>query len=539
MCNLKGVFFMEREEIIFINNYICQIRDKYKKNYIQLELERELLDKGKLNIEESKNMIRSINEIQEDLDMRFKFNGYDDEFYKKFNKQICIVFKNIKTKEFYNKFFDYSVVYPKRKSTTTLAYILYYLYQLEDYEIYILNNILRSQNNQRRAQENIIFSNVLYIDIDHVKGSENLDINSHTYSEELCDLLYENYDFLNMFEDLEFNYNCSGSGLHLYFKIETLYMNKNNTKKYLDIARSLTEIFNGDFNCIDIARILRPVNSYNKKDKFITPKRVEMLGMGNCCKAYSLDELEKMINKYYNSQKRKFTKEELEFGFFEIENDENVFEDTPCFPASISEKEDINKEIKHKIPKQNKEIFYLSEYKLNEEFPNHYLIQDLLFYIKNRNGNCNGYRRNLLFAFYFCFKKYCLMSELNTRKYVYKVNKLFREQLAEKEIEELLNYLSDYELYRGIANNKISALFNFKDEEIKFMRGIYNVSTEERKHIRLERNRQLKKEKYVLKKPTHKQIIICINNNQEKTNKEIAELIGVSVRTIQRVKKEL
>ena len=538
---------MNKEEIEFINDSIRQIRKQYKQEYLQLEISNELLDKGKFISDEEKNKIVSINQIQEDLNVRFQFNGYDDEFFNKQNKQICIVFKNIRTKEFFNKYFDYSVVYPKRNSTANLAYILYYLYQLEDYEIYILNNILRGQRNQRRVQENILFSSVIYIDIDNVKGAKNLNINSDIYSEELYDLLYENYDFLTMFDDLEFNCNCSGSGLHLYFKINTTFMNNENTKKYLDISRELTNIFDGDCNCIDTARILRPVNSYNKKEKFLKPKQVEVLGMGNACKSYTLEELENMIYKYYRSKQRKYTKEELEFGFYQIENEEIIFDDEPVPAIPISNTEMIkisneNTKCEKEKPinnRQNDEHFSLTEYKQNEAFPNQYLIQDLLFYIRNRNGYCEGYRRNLLFVFYFCFRKYCLLSENNARKYVYKVNNLFQEKLSEREIEELLNYLCDYELYRGITNIKVSTLFKFREEEIPYMHGIYNANSVERKQIRLERDRRKQREKYQHKKPTRKEIVICIINNKDKSNKEIADLLGLSIRTIQRVKKEL
>lgn len=541
---------MEKTEIEFIKNQIKQIREQYKTEYTKLLENFELCDKWKLTDEKEKKRIHSLNAIQEDLDVRFKFNGFGNDFdesnfFDNYNKQVGIVFKNIKTKEFYNKFFDYSVVYPKRESTANLSYILYYLYQLEDYEIYILNNILRGQKNQRRVQENIAFSNVIYIDIDHIKGSDDLDINDEDYAEQLNDLLYAHYDFLDMFEDLEFNANASGTGLHLYFKIKTLYMNKKNTERYLKIASNLTRIFNGDMNCVDTARILRPCQSYNKKEKFVNPKLVECVGLGKDCKAYYLEELEQMIEKYDRNERKK--QKDIPSGFYEIECDEVVFTDEPI-PITTSTTTKIKNKTEAIIKeantttgkrKQKDTYFKLTDYKINENFPNQYLIQDLLFFIQNRNGYCKGYRRNLLFIFYFCFRQYCLMSAYQTRKYIYKINNLFQEPLKQKEVEEYLKYLSNYDLCTGITNNKVCQILKFEEEEITFMRGSYNVSQEERKKIKLDRDRRVKREQYQHKKPTHTEIEICMKNNQSKTNQEIADLLGISVRTIQRVKKKL
>lgn len=193
-----------------------------------------------------------------------------------------------------------------------------------------------------------------------------------------------------------------------------------------------------------------------------------------------------------------------------------------------------------KNKKQKKDtFFYLSNYEINDNFPNHYLIQDLLFYIKNRNGYCIGARRNLIFCFYFCFRQYCLMSEKETMKYTLLINDFFKEPLKENELKEYFSYLSNYELYRGIKNIKVSNLLNFKEEEIEKMRGTYTDNQEEMQNRKLHRNKQYYKEHYQKKKPDRNTIILCIMNNPTKTNIELSKILNVSTKTIQRVKKDL
>lgn len=515
---------MTKEEIEFLKNKIKEIRSNYKTD-----------TEYKDYLDGIKN--KKFETIDYDLESRFRFY-YSEHYYKKdiLNKMVCVCLKNIYTNEFFNKYFQFSSLMPARESTPPLTYILSKLYELDDYEVYIVNNIVRSQKNPNHRLENILFSNVLYVDIDTVRGSEELDINSKDYNQELLKLFYKNYDVRKFIAPSKII--ASGTGLHLYFYLENAFylQNEKSRADYLRILRSLILAYGGDLNCCDITRILRPPLSYNKKSKFNKPKQVQILEDNET--EYNIYKIEQAIKKYNQSIKTNNWIEEI------VDNPETLpFYNCPILTFTVPlikiENKKNNADTILKDTSKKDDYFQIQDYEQNRKFPNNYLIQDLLYYIKNRNGQVKGNRRNLLYIFYFCFKQYCKMTNEQIEEYIYKVNNLFSEKLKIKEIEKYLIYLNDYELYQGITNLKVSKILNFKDEEIKIMRGTYTDNQKERKEIKLKRDREIIKNKYQKKKPNRTFIIETIQNNPTKTNVELAKLINVSTKTIQRVKKEL
>ena len=225
---------MKIEEIELLKDKIKEIRNNYK-----------TIDKISL---------QDLTELQK-LDEFLLQNYQCSTIYEKCKKQLCIAFRNIKTKEFYNKYFDCSSIAPKRKTTCPLSYLIYKLNDLEDYEIFIACNILQSRSEQSRQQQNFRFSNILYVDIDSVKGSEKLDINSSDYNKKLLQLLYKNYPIISIIKPSKIV--GSGSGVHLYFDIDTVEFNNEIRLRYHAILYRLTYAYDGDFNCVDVARILR------------------------------------------------------------------------------------------------------------------------------------------------------------------------------------------------------------------------------------------------------------------------------------------
>lgn len=529
---------MKKEEIELLKNKINEIRNDYK-----------LIDK---------NSLQGLTELQK-LNEFLLQNYQCNSIYDKCKKQICISFRNIKTKEFYNKYFDCSSIAPKRKTTCPLSYLIYKLNDLADYEIFIACNILQSRAEQSRQQYNFRFSNILYVDIDVVKGSETLDINSADYNKNLLRLLYENYPIIATITPSKII--GSGSGVHLYFDIDTVEFNNVTRLKYHDILYRLTYVFDGDFNCVDVARILRPPYTYNRKEKFNNPKKVEILESNS--KRYKLYELEQLLNVYDLKNVQQIPEGFIEiencFEFPFSENDNNNFDnlkgkvdDTIFIDEDdlLNDEEIITDNWKieilsdenttiHKKQKKADNIFNLTDYKQNDDFPNNYLVQDLLFYIQNRNGFCIGARRNILFCFYFAFRQYCLMNEKNAVAYTMLINKMFKKPLPQSDLEYYFKYLSEYNLYRGIKNIKVANLLHFREEEIIYMRGIYTADMEEKRLIRQERAKERYRTNYKKKKPDRNTIITCIINNPLKTNVELADILHISTKTIQRIKKTL
>lgn len=488
---------MEKENTLKekINNYIKQINEEYKiKNLWNYDED----DKTDLDY------------IEEWLVNHFVC----DEQFEFFKMKICITIKDITTDEFINKFFDYNKLNPKRTLTPPLSYIIYKLSLKSDLEIYIANNLFISTRFPRRKQENVILSNVLYVDIDKVKGSENLNYNSKDYNKQLLDLFYKNYEVAKIIPPSEIV--ASGSGLHLYFYIDTLFFNQENRFDYIKTLKDLTTLYNGDSNCVDCARILRPIKTFNKKGKFTTPKQVEQL---ECTEIkYKLCQIEILILRC-NEKLKPNTKQKIK-------------KSTPL-------KEGVKKIKSNKYKDDYFELQEYENYSNYSNYPNQYLIQDLLFYLSNREGYIEGYRHNFIYCLYFSLKVYCLLENEQIETYIKDINQLFKKPLTEKELIDILNELSIYNFYNGITNIKVKEMLNFDDEEILKMRGTYTSNPDERKQIKLERDRRISKQKYINKKPSRENIINCILHNPNKTNIELAKILNISTKTIQRVKKDL
>lgn len=437
---------------------------------------------------------------------------FENDYLENYNSQICITIKNTQTGDFRNKFFNYSKLKPKRDSTAPLSYIICNLARIEHYELWIASNMFIGGATPRRTQERVLFSNVLYIDIDKVKGSEDLDWNNPNYNNQLVELLYKNYPVTKYIPPSEIV--ASGSGLHLYFYINTFHFTSESKSNYTDILRDLTKLYNGDCSCVDIARILRPPSTFNKKGKFTKPKKVELVEQTQ--EQYTLTNLDNLINRYKKQYGIDIKQKKLK--------------------KAKSEK---NTQAKQRIKKDYNDNFELNEYIENEDYPKQYLIQDLLFFMKNRNYDCEGVRHNLLFCFYFAFKKYCMMNQETIEININSINKLFVEPLTEKELKDILTELENYNFYNGITNIKVKQMLKLKDEEIPFMKGTYTDNQAEKRNIILDRKRNLSKQKYKYKKPSKTIIITCILNNPEKSDIEIANLLNINRTTVYRHRKDL
>ena len=506
---------MQKQETDFLKNKIKEIRDDYKIRY------NDILDE----IEDDS----PINDLYNDLIDRF------DDIRQKDKLQICLSIKNIHTGEFFNKFFDSTIIDPVRITTAPLFHIITELNKLEDYELFISCNLYKGRENPRRTKANVIASRCLYVDIDKVIGSEDLDINSKDYNNQLLDLFYKNYELAGYIKPTKII--ASGSGLHLYFYLrEMLFFDDVIREEYIKTLRKLTLYFNGDMNCVDVSRILRLPSTYNKKEKFNQPKQVEVL-QSNYIKGvfdtkirveYTIGKIKQLIGRY-----------EKEHRFQDGEKIPFTGEAISYKPIKESGRQNKN------TNKKKDDYFCLSTYEIDDNFPNQYLIQDLLYYIKNRNGYCKGTRRNLLFIFYFCFKQYIQMSYEQSCEYVYKINNLFNEPLKDNEVKELLDYLESYDLRNGFKNIKVAELFNFNPEEIRNMRGTYIRNQAGRRYIKLDRDRRTRKERYknnneyIKKKPDQKTIIECIKNNPDKSDIEISILLNINRSTVYRHRKSL
>lgn len=226
--------------------------------------------------------------------------------YKVGSLYFYIFLKEKNENTFFRYCFNLNKVNPKRKSTCPAYYIIYRLAQLENYNMFIKPNIFFKIFENGQVKENsskndlVCLSNVYFIDIDNLEE----DISNYTYND-IDKLLNDRYTFYKIMKP-----NIiikSGGGLHLYWRLwetEDLYKSNYDTaitrNKHNQIERILIELFDSDANCKDLSRMLRVPFSYNYKDKYPEPRKIEVFFPD----FYNQSDLsfDEFINEFANSQ---------------------------------------------------------------------------------------------------------------------------------------------------------------------------------------------------------------------------------------------
>lgn len=298
--------------------------------------------------------------------------------------------------------------------------------------------------------------------------------------------------------------NCSGHGLHLYWKIESTSY-KGNIEKWELVQEYI-------YNCLkkygadpsvtkDRVRVLRVVGSLNKKDDMPVVKCENLLFTGE---VYRLDEL---IERY------------------ELENE----------VQKITERWRTKKQ-KSKKKAKNRAIIY------NVEFGDEYLkmymkrIEELKRLALYRG---EGSREHILFLFNNYMQLATQNKELALEKTM-ELNAMLQSPLTEKEVKEQAQARKIYKY----SASRICEWLEITDEEIEVLDLRSIVPKRMKKERRVQKNKKyyagkLKREGRTTKKSQveERRIKIAILLEQGKSEQEILEVLDISRRTYYNDKK--
>ena len=455
---------------------------------------------------------REEEEIKQFLDDLFS-HCLEEEWLKESLIQITLIDKESKQNISIRKIRVSIALAPKRKKTAPLAYILYRLGTYKDINVFICPNAFLMRENYRKCSEdNIISSQVYFVDIDDVNDEP-----VYNYSkEEVIDLLHRRIPEFDESKHMPTYIVASGKGLHLYYimkDVELFHskdaMYKEKRFSHRNLTRKLIAFWKADVCCFNLNRLLRVPYSVNTKypirTRFIEdiPKRT-----------YTIDELTDM------------TKD------IRLENTKSKA--TPIKRERIKER--FTKP-KSKKPQKNENVAIWSEcgkYALQVLHERRLRDLEKWFYL-HRDLDIQGRRE--LFFFYYANALWKLhYSEVAVKNRVVYLNSLLTVPLKREEIYHAMQTAKDYKF----SNVMIADMLGFTDEEIldfecSYTREIAERRKEERYQEGLKDLRDKHKNAREEKQDFRFEVI---ENNPDATYKELAVLMGCSIRTVAREKKK-
>lgn len=433
------------------------------------------------------------------------------------NGRIGLFFIDNSDSSFYTYSFSIKKILPKRKETTPLYYIFSRLSKLEDMNFFICPNIFQLSNKSFSLIEgNIFASNVIYIDIDDFS---NTDLSKPIYNcteDEIDDFLYRNYSILKELTPSFFL--MSGRGLHLYYLLDETknlygqkYYNKNK-KMQKEIITNLISILGGDKKCTNLNRLMRFPFSINQK--YNIPTRMYYKETNR----YSYEYLLTTINKYMPK-----TENESETPIItQTQNKESIKNKKPYKVKSNNTKESVHSSC---TDKKNMGIRTLMSDRAKD--------LESFFYHHLHNHNMEGTRSN----FFLIYKNtICKLypQELVERKIIY-LNSKLDCPLPENEIRNILEYKKRY----SFSGEKIADMLQFTQEEINSFHSCYTLE-ERLKRQRLNTlrgNNKVKEIRAKRKKEKIDYIFHVLETHEDSTNKEIADILHMSIRNVTNYKK--
>lgn len=321
----------------------------------------------------------------------------------------------------------------------------------------------------------------------------------------------------------------SGGGIHLYIPIETIELTSeeqlNQWKDAMGDLAFLLHKWGADIKCIDTCRILRPIHTRNRKEKYGT-NGLEVSIMRESEKRFTLEEASKKIEWlikggdkqcfenilddifYYEEEEQEISEEDdIMSNFFPIDFDDDIFPDEPkvyvpkkVFLEELKRLERLEREAKEKEEKEREKLQTEEALErpvrfgeLSENVKNSYQgicvdydslpnilwqSRDLLFYLCNRSTS-EGCRNNMLFFFafnaYYFEGKRSFEELLSMCKWINKT--YFKPPLEEDEVSSTLKYwYKKFEVNvrtKYIRNETIQTYFPFSDEEKQYTTGNY------------------------------------------------------------------
>ena len=407
-------------------------------------------------------------------------------------------------------------------------------------------------------EKNAGYTKSFYIDIDGIP----LSLTGESHEERRCEIVELLLNDYNVpYESLPPFVVCSGHGLHLYFTIP----DEKADEKHKEKVRRVCAYFNGDFSGVSPAHIIRVPTSYNAKS---VPVRSELFVLKK--PEYSWEYIEPLfaseeeterVYKAYNDAKNEKRRRTLEAKKSTItsagdikrtknQNKKKTLKDNSSKMGSaddivelINSAEVLDMSITEDIvPKINNSSNPLRESAyINFNYKDMALINnsmfskratDLLNYYHRRNGKIDGCR-NVFFTIYvYTLKAWGTTENETMEKCLQLIEPDFKTELVQI-IEKAYRNRTTYKY----KNETIAELLNFQEFDYEHSYSIY------RKKDRLERERLRAKKNYEQKRKHNsdkkEHIRNTIANNPQKTNKELANMLGVCVNTITKYRKTI
>lgn len=354
-----------------------------------------------------------------------------------------------------------------------------------------------------------------------------------------CDIDDQKINFLEMSKDdikkyLNNNYELtkqimpayivvSGHGLHLYFVLDTVefYDNILNEYNYAEIkqreiyTKSLITYFRADVKCSDLSREMRLPFSFNCKNNDRLQTKLYCYQENQFLTFNEMSiylQSEEDVKKYFTEQNH------LKHSKNKNASIRSKKECDHVGVVSFSDIQIMKYYFKHKI------------YKTKSSTMN--IILDLEDFYNARKGY-KGFRKDFYFIYILKLKQFGYTEE-ECLKRCYDLN-VSDDMISE--IDRIVKY--QYEHDYKITNLKIHEHLKFTQFEINIFRCAY---TEDRKQLdkskRLNRLSDKRKKERDVKNNKDLQIDI-IKNNPDMSRSELANILGISIRTVSNIKKQL
>lgn len=367
--------------------------------------------------------------------------------------------------------------------------------------------------------KNAHYSNVLFLDID---GLDDINLN-HMSSAEIADWLKETYSVTDaMLPNWAIT---SGHGLHLYYVIDELdYTNPEHTRLRDYYTKMLICFYKGDRICKNVNHILRLPFSFNCKHEPIQTKLHHL----NDSKDTDISRLD----------------------FFYCSDDKLLAYDEECAAKrkSNTKSKSSAKPVNHNITKPASHIKqytddfivapdslkYFDDFRRNARYTN--IIKDLHNYYVRHKGQIGG-RRNI---FVHILASYCKMAHMPLEEVLDNIEVYCTSDFLEEAHDTVKKVYASEVIYH-YQNDTIAELLDFNESDYTYSYCCYSDAA--RIQRKKQNNNRAKDKQFKYKREQsasfHKNLEEYIADHPDESSSDIATYFGLSIRTIQRLKKKL
>lgn len=474
------------------------------------------------------------------------------------------------------------------KTQYLAAKAIYLMNECRHAEVFFCVNLLRARYREdfgfslvERIKKNCALSSSIYLDLDLPEYLVNLD------DESLLSAFDEQFE--ELLRCLPMDIVRSGSGLHLYLEIESLSMEKEaQREQWIYLMKELGILLSSwgaDYRCMDIVRVLRPINVMNRKKKYGNGKKVKWLRKSD--RRLSLEDVKKEIaflkqggsegifkqvlyeiENYSDEELPQFIAIDFEDDFFVGEVEEYVVPTVFVDEYRVVIKKEQEEEQKQKekqtakrtVLTNNRENKTSTIHNVNDYYEGikeaysdlpqmYWQNRDIIFFLNNRS-NVEGVRNSiiLLFANNLYFAEKIRDEEIIIEKMLWLNEHYFKpkedEQIIKKQTKRCFKIISQNKYAVHIRNSTILRLLPFTPEELWETQGNYfEPGTEDFIKKRRKKKNEAHRRKVgvfacEIREENRKKLKEALLENPDLVYREVQDL-GVSEKSYYAIKKQV